>query len=201
MFNGLNYLHLTAMFNLILPVILNLCIPNVSALWVILNPIRFLLHVLFLPTMQGYFLTLAIARTYDLSWGNRAGIGEEVEELKAKSALWAFVQCALNAALPFFLYTYRLSDAHDILLGALWFAFVTPMTLISIGSVFELLGRLGMACLVVASVPLALCNGPLMSTCDIGGLSLGAQVVAVVVLVLVFKSFMDHFSRIPKRFL
>merc|ERR1711957_1153001 len=117
------------------------------------------------------------------------------------SALWAFVQCALNAAFPFFLYTYRLSDAHDILLGALWFAFITPMTLISIGSIFELLGRVGLACLALGSIPLALCNGPLTSTCGIGGMSMGAQVVVVVVLVLVFKSFMDHCSWIPKRFL
>merc|ERR1712241_1447996 len=79
--------------------ILNLCIPNISALWVILNPIRLMLHILFLPTMQGYFLTLSIARTHDLSWGNRAGIGQEESHLRSKSHRMMVVQVMCNTAL------------------------------------------------------------------------------------------------------
>merc|ERR1712176_569405 len=70
---------------LVAPVVLNLFIPNFTSLVYLLNPLRVLVFYLFLPTMQGFFLTLSIARTFDLSWGNRAGIGAEQENLKKQS--------------------------------------------------------------------------------------------------------------------
>jgi len=201
MIKNLNWLHLTAGFNLILPVVLNLCIPNISALWVIMNPVRLLLHVLFLPTMQGYFLTLSIARTYDLSWGNRAGIGSEVEELKSKAKLWAFIQAVFNTALPIFLFIYQDSEVHNILLISLFVSFIAPITLISIGSIVELLGCMGNGILVLAAVPIVLCNGPLESSCGVESLPLAVQIVGTVMLVLVLKSFLANCTGIPKRFL
>ena len=67
---------------MVVPVLLNLFIPNFESLKHLLHPLRVAVFFLFMPTMQSNFLTLAIARTFDLSWGNRDGIGAKQDCLK-----------------------------------------------------------------------------------------------------------------------
>merc|ERR1712137_361605 len=79
-----------------LPVVLNAFVPDFTALCTLINPINLLVYLLFLPTMQGYFLTLSLARTFDLSWGNRSGVGGEIESLKSQSQTMMVLMVVFN---------------------------------------------------------------------------------------------------------
>merc|ERR1712012_764097 len=111
MWRDFSPIHFAALFNLVMPIVLNLCIPSRAALLTLINPVKIVLHVLFLPTMQGYFLTLSIARTHDLSWGNRAGIGQEENHLRSKSRCIMICQILCNTVLVFGLFS--LFMVHD----------------------------------------------------------------------------------------
>lgn len=125
---------------LIAPVMLNLFIPNFTSLTYLLNPLRVLAFYLFLPTMQGFFLTLAIARTFDLSWGNRAGIGAEQEDLKKESQTLMLIQWVCNLVLLVFFFSFANTDWIFWAQLALVVFLLLPMSLLTLGSVIQELG-------------------------------------------------------------
>jgi len=83
-------------FYVVLPILLNFLIPDWTSLRSLINPANILQYMLFMPTMQGCFLSLAIARTFDLSWGNRGGVGHENEKIKVESQSLMIIQGMLN---------------------------------------------------------------------------------------------------------
>merc|ERR1712166_1473962 len=125
---------------LVAPVVLNLFIPNFTSLTYLLNPLRVLVFYLFLPTMQGFFLTLAIARTFDLSWGNRAGIGGEQENLKKESQNLMLLQWITNLVLLVFFFSFRTVNWFQYTQIALMVVLLAPMSILSLGSVIQELG-------------------------------------------------------------
>ena len=94
----------TALMYFMLPIMLNALIPDFTALATIMNPLNLVVYLLFMPTMQGYFMTMAIARSFDLSWGNRGGVGGEVEALKVRSQAMMLATCIINVLILVFLF-------------------------------------------------------------------------------------------------
>jgi len=122
------------------PILLNLFIPNFTSLTYLLNPLRVIVFYLFLPTMQGFFLTLAIARTFDLSWGNRAGIGGEQDNLKKESQSLMLLQWVCNLVLLVFFFGFSTVEWFQYAQIALMVFLLTPMTILTMGSVVQELG-------------------------------------------------------------
>lgn len=190
------YIHFAAMFNLCMPILLNLFIPSKAAVLTLINPFKLVLHMLFLPTMQAYFLTLSIARTHDLSWGNRAGIGQEENHLRSKSRCIMITQIICNTGLVvLYLGLFMIDETiHFYFLAGLAVLFLAPMTVISVGSMVELMGRIGLSILIPFSILVALCN---RFSDDIGVSSLRKvpiflQVPIVICLTLVTKVLLER---------
>lgn len=93
---GGNWLPYIGMAYVVFPVFLNIMVPNWKAVRGLLNPFRMITSLLMQPTFQGYFLAYAVARTYDLRWGNRAGVGEESKEGKNGTRGLVVIQNTLN---------------------------------------------------------------------------------------------------------
>eukprot|EP00929_Paragymnodinium_shiwhaense_P058309 TRINITY_DN2918_c1_g1_i1.p1 TRINITY_DN2918_c1_g1~~TRINITY_DN2918_c1_g1_i1.p1 ORF type:complete len:752 (+),score=114.19 TRINITY_DN2918_c1_g1_i1:87-2342(+) len=134
-----NWLQYAGVFYLLMPIFLNAMIPDLRALCVLINPVNFVAYLTFMPTMQGYFLSLAIARTFDLSWGNRAGIGAESDNLKADSKALIIGQNVVNAVLMglTFHFNSTLTFPMEIFLTVV---LMTPTVLISCFSMIQALG-------------------------------------------------------------
>lgn len=126
---------------LIAPVLLNLFIPNFMSLTYLLNPFRVLAFYLFLPTMQGFFLTLSIARTFDLSWGNRAGIGGEQDDLKKEAQTLMILQWIANLVLLVFLFGFNEAEWFVYVQYALVAFLLLPMSILTAGSLRQELGK------------------------------------------------------------
>merc|ERR1712137_77179 len=124
-----------------LPVVLNAFVPDFTALCTLINPINLLVYLLFLPTMQGYFLTLSMARTFDLSWGNRSGVGGEIESLKVQSQSMMVLAIALNLVILITLSdtTTSAQQTEDIVLAIFMLA---PMAVISFFSAMQAVGQI-----------------------------------------------------------
>jgi len=125
---------------LVAPIVLNLLIPNFTSLTYLLNPLRVLVFYLFLPTMQGFFLTLSIARTFDLSWGNRAGIGAEQESLKKGTQTMMMVQCLCNLFLLVFFFAFRVTTWFLWAQIGLMVFLLAPMSILTVGSIIQEFG-------------------------------------------------------------
>jgi len=91
-----------------------------------------------MPTMQGYFLTLAIARTFDLRWGNRAGVGMVVDKLRSISQEYMAIQWFLNGIMVFLAVVFH---QHRWFNAALGLCLLSPTALICMGSLCHILGR------------------------------------------------------------
>jgi len=62
-------------------------------------------------------MTMAIARSFDLSWGNRGGVGGEVEVLKVRSQAMMMATCIVNGLILVFLfYSSNIQTRADIFL-------------------------------------------------------------------------------------
>jgi len=91
-----NWLPYIGVAYVVFPVFLNLLVPNGRAVLGLINPFRMIVNLLMQPTFQGYFLAYAVARTYDLRWGNRDGVGEQLAEGKSQTKALIIIQNVLN---------------------------------------------------------------------------------------------------------
>jgi cellulose synthase/poly-beta-1,6-N-acetylglucosamine synthase-like glycosyltransferase len=152
-----SWMQWAGLFYVFLPILLNAMIPDFSALKILLNPVNWIAYMLFMPTMQGYFLSLAIARTFDLSWGNRAGVGQESEALKNESRALIVAQNVLNVVLMglTFHFNSELTKPVDYVLGSMM---LTPTVLISVFSMIQALGWTALVVIIILESPIvALC--------------------------------------------
>jgi len=156
---GLSVVQWFGFVYLVVPILLNLFIPNFESLKHLLHPLRVVVFFLFMPTMQGNFLTLAIARTFDLSWGNRDGIGGKEDCLKNQTYSYMILQWLANGVLLVLLFSFDNSAWLWFIQLALAIVLLTPTMLLSLGSAMQLLGipfvALGMimgACLILCRV-------------------------------------------------
>jgi len=143
---------------LVLPMILNAFVPDLKPLTIIMNPMNLLVYLLFLPTMQGYFLTLALARTFDLSWGNRSGVGGEIESLKIQSQSVIVLMVVFNLVVLATIdnTTYDIQKVENIVLSVFMLG---PTAVISFFSAMQAVGAVYFwIALLFESFFLFLCN-------------------------------------------
>lgn len=138
--DGGRWISWAALSCLVLPVLLNLAIPDVrTACWLLFPPVV-VLYVLFMPTMIGYFFTVAMARTHDLSWGNR-DVGAEETSLRHTSLAIMSLQIALNIFMLLATLSLHVRDINSSLMNEVLFIFLmSPTVLISLVSMLQLLG-------------------------------------------------------------
>jgi len=150
-----NWVQWWGLFYVVFPVMLNAFIPDFQALKMLINPFNWIAYIAFMPTMQGYFLSLAIARTFDLSWGNRAGVGEEAENLKVESRSLIVLQNVLNLIVLGLTFHFGsdLTTRIEIILAVLLLA---PMVLIGTFSALQALGMVTFSWVVVLEGLLAM---------------------------------------------
>jgi cellulose synthase/poly-beta-1,6-N-acetylglucosamine synthase-like glycosyltransferase len=148
-FEEVSWCHYVGYFNIFLPIVLNMMIPDFYSLTTLLNPFNWLSYMAFMPTMQGYFLSLAVARTYDLSWGNRDGIGQAEEGLRQSSAAFIVIQNILNFAVLILTFHFdsKMEKVTQIVLAV---AACLPIVLISLFSVLQAFGKAIVAVCILA---------------------------------------------------
>jgi len=153
-----------ALTYLLLPMLLNAFVPDVQALCTIMNPVNLLVYLLFLPTMQGYFLTLSIARTFDLSWGNRSGVGGEIEGLKSQAQTMIVLMVVFNLVVLCTINntTYEIQTLENIILAVFM---LMPTAVISFFSAMQAVGGIYFwIALLFEMCFLVLCNYDLENT-------------------------------------
>eukprot|EP00931_Biecheleriopsis_adriatica_P117556 TRINITY_DN9305_c0_g1_i1.p1 TRINITY_DN9305_c0_g1~~TRINITY_DN9305_c0_g1_i1.p1 ORF type:complete len:754 (+),score=94.49 TRINITY_DN9305_c0_g1_i1:80-2263(+) len=134
------------------PILLNAMIPDTQALCTLINPLNWLAFMLFMPTMQGYFFSLAIARTFDLSWGNRDS-GNVNESLKPTSTAMIIIQNILNLFIMIVMYDYDPHEATYTDVALVIFAML-PTVVIGIFSVVQALGWFALVATILVEGPI-----------------------------------------------